>query len=302
MDTQFSVRRLAMWAWSDLPNLASLLLFLAITALLFRSVGFALVVVASLGFHEMGHAAVLAAYRLPFRIHFGVVGAWTWSPAEARLRLTHWQNALIHLAGPLFSVLLALLALGIHTFWRPSDAQLLTLANFSAQVGLLNLLPLGIMTDGGKIVRRIVDSLPSQRRGWSALLPMLLTVTLGAAYVLIAIPRTIATAWITANAIPFLLGLLLIGVWLGGSVLVESARRWNTPALGPIDSARSALMTHAQVYWLLFGMWGLLSITLTIAVMTPFWLSADILFGSLRNIMAVIFLLFKALSVASMAN
>ena len=146
-------------AWADMPNLLSLLVFFGATGLIFRSLEFALVVTASLGFHELGHAAMLAWYGLDWRHHLRDCGRWTWSPQPDRERLTQFANVMIHLSGPLFSFLLALLALGVQAAWQPQDRHLLILASFSAQVGFLNLLPLGPLTDGGKIVQRMMASL-----------------------------------------------------------------------------------------------------------------------------------------------
>ena len=169
-------------AWADMPNLLSLLVFFGATGLIFRSLEFALVVTASLGFHELGHAAMLAWYGLDWRITFGIVGAWTWSPQPDRERLTQFANVMIHLSGPLFSFLLALLALGVQTAWQPQDRHLLILASFSAQVGFLNLLPLGPLTDGGKIVQRMMASLGGALQKRMAILPVFVTALMLAFY------------------------------------------------------------------------------------------------------------------------
>jgi len=264
----------------DLPNLLSLLAFFLITALLFRSVQFALIVTASLGFHELGHAAALAWYRLDWRISFGVVGAWTWSPLKARERLSHLENVIIHLGGPLFSLLLALLAMGLHAAWRPGDQHLLILANFSAQVGFLNLLPLTPLTDGGKIIRRMIDSLDRPRQALTVLLPVLVTVLLLTIDALVHLQDGIS--------VPFLLGLLLVGLWMTSSLLIESKRIVRSQ---PRTNSSDRLMAAGQVYFLVLVMWDLLVLGIIISAATPFWLTPEYLFGTLRNVAAFLHLL-----------
>ncbi len=280
-DSSAEPARFARRALDDIPNLLSLLLFLAATAVLFRSVPFALVVTASLGFHELGHAAALAAYGLDFRITFGVVGAWTWSPAPARARLSHLANAIIHLSGPLFSLLLALLALGLQVVWHPNDSHLLTLANFSAQVGFLNLLPIGPFSDGGKLVRRLIASLDGTPRALAVLLPMIVTAIMLVLYALLALPRLK-----NADPSPYFLGLLLVGLWMGSSLLIETRRREEISSPAPLQL--SSPMTPWQVYFLIFFMWDLLVLGLVITAATPFWLAPDLILGSLRNLAAVL--------------
>jgi len=258
----------------DLPNLLSLAVFLSATALLFRSLEFALIVTASLGFHELGHAAALAFSGLDWRISFGLAGAWTWSSSAQRQQLTHLRNAFIHLAGPFFSLLLALLALAINTLWRPADSHLLLLANFSAQVGFLNLIPLGGLTDGGKIVRRLAATYKvGPVRIWAVLLPMLVSALMLFVYALLA-PPTPAP----------LLSLLLIGLWMSGSLVIELRpfRHPSQPNHLPASSA-PARITPAQGYLLVTAMWALLALALLISAATPFWLAPRYLLGSLRN-------------------
>lgn len=262
-------------AWNDLPDLLSLLVFFGVTAFLFRSWEFALVVTASLGFHELGHAAALTWYHLNFRIHFGMVGAWTWSPLQDRMQLSQLSNAIIHLAGPLFSILLAIFALCLQTIWRPSDQHLWTLASFSAQVGLLNLLPLGPLSDGGKIVRRMIGSLEQAQRALAVLLPMLVTVLLFLLYALLELPH-----FTGSNPGLFWLGLLLIGLWMASCLMVEASR----PAV--VDEERPFPMTSGQVYSLILVMWGFLVLGFIITAATPFWLEPQYLIGSLQNIAA----------------
>lgn len=256
----------------DLPGLLSLLLFMTITALIFRSWEFGLLVTASLGFHELGHALALARLRVEYRVLFGVVGAYTWSRLDQRRQLSHLQNSAVHLAGPLFSLLLALAALGLNAVWRPQSTHLLVLADFSAQVGFLNLLPLGALTDGGKVLRRMVRS--AGRRsvrvammvfaGGIALAPLLLALHDAAR---------------SGGGLPAAgAGLALIGVWMAASLLIELRR--GDPD-GPQDGRG---LTPRQIVALGALTWGLLAAMLVVILITPFWLEPRLLLGSLANI------------------
>ena len=105
---------------------------------------------------------------------------------QARQELGHFKNALIHQAGPLFSILYALVAIGIHLVWQPDSTHLLRLASFSAQVGLFNLLPLGNMSDGGKIVRRALASLDEKGDRELTVIPIHLLLCLPLGYTIVA--------------------------------------------------------------------------------------------------------------------
>lgn len=282
-------------ALDDIPNLLSLLAFFSATALLFRSWDFALIVTASLGFHELGHAALLAYHRLDWRISFGPAGAWTWSPLEGRERLSQYANTAIHLAGPAFSLLLALIAVGLHSWLQPGDQHLLLLANFSAQVGFLNLLPLGPLTDGGKAVRRVIASVEAPARAWAALLPMLISA---AALVLYTFAQVQHLASRPSAAV--ILSLLLIGFWLASSLVIESRvhERSVAPDTGvpfafvPVTgSPAGAQMTNFQALIVLFAIWDLLALGMVLINATPFWLAPQFLLGSLQNMLAVLHLL-----------
>lgn len=278
-------RPVAAGGWTDrareeILNLLSLVLFFVVTALLFRSMSFAIMVTAALGFHELGHAAALAKMGLPWRICFGLPGAWTWSPLRERAQLPQFTNAAIHMAGPFFSLLLAVIALGLHNIWQPESPHLLALANFSAQVGFLNLLPLGGLTDGGKVIRRAVASLDGRRRGLAAVLPVLITVLMVLLYVLAELPHARAVGpGAFDGPVSLVLGLLLVGVWITAGVLLEAN---STPGKDPL--AAGLPMAPKQGYFLILVMWNMLMMLLLLIAATPFWLMPDAVLGSLRNV------------------
>lgn len=260
----------------ELLSLSSLLLFFTVTALLFRSIEFALVVTASLGAHELGHAAMLARFKLEYRIGFGLVGAWTWSLSRERARLSEFSNAAIHLAGPLFSLLLAMLALGLNHIWQPDSHHLLVLANFSAQIGFLNLLPLGSLTDGGKTVRRMIRSLPVETRRRAVFLPFYLTALMLLLYALVELSG--GEQGLTSRII---LGLLLVGTWLSASIFYEARRAGNEL------SSPARAMNAPQVFVLTLFIWNLLLLFLIVMSASLFWLAPEYVLGALQNITAL---------------
>ena len=284
-DTAARGTGLAGRAFDDLPNLLSLLAFFMVTAVLFRSIEFALIVTASLGFHELGHATLISFLRMEWRITFGLVGAWTWSPAAERRKLSNLANSAIHLAGPAFSLLLGGFALVLSAVFPSADLHLLLLANFSAQVGLLNLLPLGSLTDGGKVVQRVIAPLAGIERIWAALLPLFVTTLILGVY-------TIAGQPVYNDQQPdaFLLGLLLVGVWMTSSFLLE-VRRAEPPAQ---DTALPLTRTQGVLLWLLI--WGLLALALVISELSPFWLAPEYVMGCLENIADVMAFLVNLLA------
>jgi len=262
-------------------GVSSLLAFLFITALIFRSFEFALIVTASLGLHELGHAAALAHYGLDWRISFGVIGAYTWSPLRERAALSQLQNTSIHLAGPFMSLVLAILALAAHKVLQPEGQALLVLANFSAQVGFLNLLPAGSLTDGGKICNRLVQSLDISGRKWAVAIPALAALPLLVIYALVAALRIEP-----GGSRVFLFGLMLLAAWLGCSLLIEAlvtARR----AVRPVPPVVSSPMNTRQAYAFLIILWDMLLLYMLVIEATPFWLTPDYMLGLLQNLMNV---------------
>jgi hypothetical protein len=269
--------RLVERAKADLPNLISLLIFFGVTTLLFRSVEFALVVTASLGFHEMGHAAALAWMHMEFHIAFGLVGAWTWSSSEERARLSSFTNTIIHLSGPLFSLVLALAAVGLQAAWHPSSEHLLILANFSAQVGFFNLLPLGSLTDGGKAVRRVSGGLTGSLRLRAVSLLCLLTVGMLAIYALVALPGISID-----HARSFLLSLVLVGFWLASSFLLQTRHP------EPLTTFGQRPIRPQQVFLLILLIWDILTFCLVVMSATPFWLAPQYVQGYIANVTWVV--------------
>jgi hypothetical protein len=260
----------------EISGLFSLLLFLCVTALLFRSWEFALIVTASLGFHELGHVAVLIWFRLDYRIFFGVIGAGTWSNLKERMRLSQLGNIYIHLAGPLFSLVLALMALALHALWQPVSQHLLILANFSAQIGFLNLLPLGRVTDGGKAAQRVTQSLSGKPGWWPILLLISAAVLIPLVFLLIETTR--AGSWLLEEQPVHLYGILLIGVWLAASYLGES-RRVGRPAPG-----KPRPLTTLQAVFTTVLIWDMLAVLSLVILHTPFWLAPEYVLGSLKNV------------------
>jgi hypothetical protein len=261
---------------ADFPGFFSLLCFLFANALLFRSLEFALVITASLGFHEIGHAAALSQLGLKSKIAFGILGAWTWSSLKEREKLSQFSNTVVHLAGPSFSLLLSLAALLLHLFWKSNTDHLLILANFSAQVGFLNLLPFGKITDGGKVMHRLAESLPGDARRVVVFLPLAITAAILTLYGSIWLP-VIGVP----DARPFLLSLFLIGCWLACSLWFEMKQ--NTE----IKPSGAEPLTPLQGYFFILFVWDLLFFSIIVMMITPFWLTPEYVVGTIQNLAIV---------------
>jgi hypothetical protein len=198
-------------------------------------------------------------------------------------------NVAIHLAGPFFSLLLALVAFSLHQVWQLQDRRLLILANFSAQVGILNLLPLGGLTDGGKVVRRLVDSLDKRSRWLVVVLPVAVTAVMLVLYGLVESPGLSLP-----QLAPFLLSLLLIGLWLAGSLFLEAWTSARRGKVKDVDLPPSQPITPRQAYFLILVTWDFLALFLILISVTPFWLEPKYVMGNLQNLSAVFDWLFRA--------
>ncbi len=244
-------------------TLVSLAGFTLIAALLLQSWALALIIAASLSAHELGHIVLITLQGMDWKLRFSLVGAWTETPQEQRQALNHFDNSLIHLIGPVFSLLYACLALLVYQAWRPQRPDLLQLANFSAQVALFNLLPLGKASDGGKILRRIFLSL-NDRGDWMIIW---LPITWGVA-MLVGIIITFVLQNGMETIPPQITSYLLVTLWLLIGMLIEKRHddhaAWKTPQA----------MTYRQA-WLLVILLGVLLLFSTLLVMgTPFWLDS----------------------------
>jgi membrane protease YdiL (CAAX protease family) len=241
----------------ELRGIYSALLFALGIYLIFQSWQIALLFTLSLGIHELGH--VLAAWRLglDWEVGFNALGAWMRTPLEQRRNLDQFANSLIHLAGPLVSLAIAVLTLGIHGVIQwPGGSQLwLHIANFNAILCVLNLLPLGHLSDGGKLVHRLFFS--ASERLDQTLLAMVGAVPLVAAWIML----TIRLDW------ERIVTLLIIVLWFALGMMWE--REHDDPA-----GARSPGAMHPRHIGILASILiaGLI-LSITIALITPFWLT-----------------------------
>lgn len=239
-------------------SLGSAVAFVALAFYFFRSWEIAWVVMASLAVHELGHMVAARLLGVPAVIGFGLLGAWTWTPLARRQSLSHTANVLIHLAGPVASLLYAMLALAWHFRLGGGGDYWLRLANLNALLCLLNLLPLGGLSDGGKTVRRLLGAASSRTRQELLLLFILLPIVV---------------AWLLLNLpLAGMRAVILVGVvlWYGLALLAHGhERRGNVlPVSGPgtiMDAGRArALLSLVMV---------LLLASVGLVLLTPFWLT-----------------------------
>lgn len=236
-------------------TLVSSVLFALVVAVLSYSWQLAWLVTAGLAFHELGHVLVIWGLGIDWQIGFSSLGAWTRTPIEARRRLNHYWNSIIHLTGPLFSLLLALVAVAIHLLARPAEDYWLRLANLNALLALLNVLPLGDLSDGGKLVRRLFASVPGQVEDKMlcavGLVPLL--------YALIVL--SLRFDWHRV------LALLVIVVWFVINVI--AARRRGDPA----EALSPRAMSGNQAFRLLVLAMAVFLGGIVVVLLTPFWLT-----------------------------
>lgn len=222
-----------------------------------RSWEVAWIVMASLAVHELGHMLAARAMGVPARLGFSLMGAWTWTPLPQRAALSQAANTVIHLAGPGASLAYALLALLAHG-WLGTDGSgnyWLRLANLNALLCLLNVLPLGELSDGGKMVRRTLHSCSPRARRLLLLLFM-------------ALPVIVAWSLIVLPLGPIhVLALAVSVVWFGLALLRHNriAREHGSNPAGAMPGRQAIL--------LLGGSLVLFALSLTMVLVTPFWLT-----------------------------
>jgi hypothetical protein len=246
--------------WPKLLRLVgSMVLFAVLVAALFQNWALGWLITASLAVHELGHVVALRLLGVEMEVGFGAAGAWTRSPAQQRRAMDHLSNSLVHLAGPAASLAYALLAMGLSALGRLNAMgdQLLRLANLNALLALLNLLPMGSMTDGGKVIKRVFASLHEDVEShvvW-ALVPWLASLL----WLIVLVRRDLVRA----------VSVLLIGVWFVVQVLVEKEKD------DPTASASLRAMETGQAIGLLAGTIAVLLATTVAVVAIPFWLTQD---------------------------
>lgn len=241
----------------EIRGILSAFVFTVTVAFILRNWETALVITLSLLFHELGHGLAVSRFGIDWELGFSPLGAWTKTPLKARRTLNHFSNSLIHLAGPFFSLMLALTCIIIYFLPLNIDQGFwIGFANFNALVCVLNLLPMGKLTDGGKFVRKLFSSSDE------ILIQRLLTLVgiLPLAYIAAIIVYHLD--WVR------MISLLTIVLWFVLTMLLESqSDKPRTP-----KSRRT--MTSPQARDLLSGMVLMLLIGMGIVMMTPFWLTA----------------------------
>lgn len=256
--------------WQEIRSLLSLLAFVAGAAFIFQSWQIAILLTAALGVHELGHILAISMFGVDWATGFSISGAWTLSPRDQRRALSHFANTVIHLTGPFFNLLYAFLALGIDWAVGLNRDYWLRAANLSATVGLINVLPIGRISDGGKAIHRVFSSLDEKKERW--LLPAPILWLLSLLWVAMVTPYN----WIGT------LTLGLIGLWFVVGLLSESLRD------DPTEAVSSRAMTRNQGF-LLISYMVILSLTSTVIILlTPLWLTEGDVSGMVGRLATVI--------------
>jgi hypothetical protein len=264
-----------------LITLGTLAGFVIFSSFLLQSLRLSLIMAASLAAHELGHILVDVTQGVHWRLRFTPIGARLETPLQQRRWLSHYENALIHLAGPAASLLYAAMAILVYYLTIHESSDLLQLANFSAQVGLFNLLPLGRATDGGKFLERVFTSL-NNRDDWRIFwLPIIWGVTvLGGTMLAFYLEHS------RELIPPHVLSYLLVVLWLVIGMLVEKRHE------DPLGWISAQAMTYRQAWRLMLSVGILLLACTLIVTMTPFWLPPEHILTMASNIRHVAALLF----------
>jgi hypothetical protein len=241
----------------NLSSLYSALLFTAIVSALFQNWQVAWMLTVSLAAHELGHALVVSTFGIEWEVGFGPMGAWMATSLRLRQALGELANSFVHLSGPLASLLLALVGLGLHlAMGRGSGNDTwLRLANLNAILALGNLLPLGYLSDGGKVIKRIFAS--ADERLEVRLLAMAGVLPLA----VVAITLALRLDWerMAALAVPV--------IWFGLSLWLASRRD------DPLAAQAPGAMAPRQIRLLLANLIAMLLLGMIVAITTPFWLT-----------------------------
>jgi len=200
---------------------------------------------------------IIWSHGIEFDTGFNVLGAWTATPREARQRLSHFANSIIHLAGPAANLAYACVALSVHLFINPDwgSDYWLRLANFNALLALVNLLPLGDYSDGGKILRRLFASIEgrAEQMVWWALAVWMAALLWFLVIIQFDILRLIAVA--------------LISAWF----LVQARLEGEHDQPGDFDLSKA--MNDKQAAFLLALLVTAFILGTLVSFATPFWLT-----------------------------
>lgn len=238
------------------------MLFTAASSWVLQSVYLGMLLTFSLVVHELGHVLALRRFGVRWHVRFSVLGAATISPLAQRRRLSHFQNSLIHLAGPLANLAEALIFLAIYLIASSATRGTagtgwLRAANFAALLVVFNLLPLGRLSDGGKFAQRLFASLSERLEarllfsiaywGWS--IAWIAGITWGNR------TRVVATA--------------AIGIWYVVAMLIESFEDDPADALAPeaMTARQGAALFSIATSALIAGT--------ALVMLAPFWLTTD---------------------------
>lgn len=239
----------------ELRALLSPILFAVVVAIIFQSREIGLMLTASLGVHELGHIAGIWLQRMEWELGFGAMGAWTKSSLEQREVLGHYANSLIHLAGPTCNFIFSLISLGIFIVneTSPDRAYWLYLSNLNALLALINLMPMGNLSDGGKFAKRLFASLSTREE---IRLLSLLAVTIPS---WIGLLNKMDIARAASLGVPV--------IWLFVSMLIESRQD------DPIEYESPKAMTNQQAGLLFSATVMIFFLCFCLVVITPFWLT-----------------------------
>jgi hypothetical protein len=226
-------------------------------SLFLQSWRYGLLITVSFGLHELGHILALSHHGIPWEVRLSLLGVGTVTPLDARRRLGHFANSQIHLAGPALNLVQALVALGgyLVSSRTANRDNWLIVANLASLMVILNLLPMGTLSDGGKFIRRLFASL-SERSEEGVMWSMI--------FWLLSLGWLMIVTW---GDVLRTLGTLAVAVWFVAVMLGEQQRE------APARASAGPKMTRPQGILLFSSMATALLWATGITALTPFWLT-----------------------------
>jgi Zn-dependent protease len=252
---------------NELKGALILTVLMVIVAVLFWSPETSLFFVSSLGFHEMGHMLPILMLGIPAYLTVTIWGVATVSDSNGRSRLSEFHNGLIHLGGPAFNFVFALVALYLYNNAAGTNEYWLRLANTNALIGFVNILVLGHASDGGKFFRRLYSSMSETLDN---LVVIIVSVVSIGVLAIVAIEKGPASVvW-----------LMFIAGWIVFSMFQADGQDDHSE----IPTRAMNIVEQAVSLVLYFGLWYAL---LTIFIRTPFMITHDQAIHILENMIVV---------------
>ncbi len=233
------------------------LLFLRLSGS-FWDARYALLPLAAISVHMLGHIDAFVRFRLPWKLNNRGLTAKT----ENGHNSESFRHLLIYLNGPISNVSFALLMVALNLLISPEHEFLLMLANFSAFIGIINLIPVGRL-DLGQLLEQVF------RLGRFLRFVVYLEVIFSIGLLGISL---YSNSNLTLN-------ISLVLLWLGLQMFQKDKR-------SEVEGKELGLLSFHQVVFLLILSMVTLGLGLVVVSNTPFLVDVDLLSGISGSLLA----------------